>query len=129
MPTKPVSIIAQQLNAAQLAITNSLGDAEIKAAVAQYVYTTSKLNRGKALYEAALAAVNAQKTATADLKAKQKEAQDAYQAAAQVARAALAPEDLATLGLAGKTPRDTAGFIAAGYTLLGGCLWNYHSWG
>ena len=125
MPTKPVSTIAQQLNAAQLAISNSLGDAEITAAVAQYGYTTAKLNEGKALYEAALAAVNAtktgkgeQKTATADLKAKQKEAQDAYQAAAQVARAALAPADLATLGLAGKVPRDTAGFIAAAYTLF-----------
>ena len=81
MPTKPVTTIPQQLNAAQLAIVNSLADPEIKAAVAQYGYTTAKLNAGKALYDKALAAVNAQKsgkggqkTATADLKAAEKEA-------------------------------------------------------
>ena len=36
MPTRPMTTTAQQLNAAQLAITNSLADPEIKAAVAQY---------------------------------------------------------------------------------------------
>lgn len=125
MPTRPMNATAQQLSAAQIAISNSLGDADIKAAVAQYGYTTAKLNHGKALYEAALAAVNAsklgrgeQRTATADLKVKQKEAQDAYQAAAQVARAALPPESLASLGLAGKSPRTMAGLVTAGYTLF-----------
>jgi predicted pyridoxine 5'-phosphate oxidase superfamily flavin-nucleotide-binding protein len=125
MPTKPHATTAQQLNAAQLAITNSLADPEIKAAVAQYGYTTTKLNAGKALYEAALAAVNLQKTgkgdqkvATAALKAAEKEARDAYQAAAKVARAALPAEELATLGLAGKEPRDIAGFLQAAYTLF-----------
>ncbi len=44
MPTKPHTTTAQQLNAAQLAITNSLADPDIKAAVAQYGYTTTKLN-------------------------------------------------------------------------------------
>ena len=97
MPSKPNFSTAQQLNAAQLAISNSLADPEIKAAVAQYGYTTAKLNAGKALYEAALAAVNAQKSgkgdqksATAELKATEKDARDAYQAAAKVARATLA---------------------------------------
>lgn len=125
MPTRPMTTTAQQLTAAQLAITNSLADPEIKAAVAQYGYTTTKLNAGKKLYDTALAAVNAQKsgrgnqkTATADLKAKEKDARDAYQAAAKVARAALDKDGLAKLGLAGKEPRDTAGFIAAGYTLF-----------
>lgn len=125
MPTRPMTTTAQQLTAAQLAITNSLADPEIKAAVAQYGYTTTRLNAGKKLYDAALAAVNAQKsgrgnqkTATADLKAKEKDARDAYQAAAKVARAALDKDGLAKLGLAGKEPRDTAGFIAAGYTLF-----------
>jgi len=125
MPTKPVTTIPQQLNAAQLAITNSQSDPEIKAAVAQYGYTTAKLNAGKALYDTALASVNAQKsgkgdqkTATADLKAAEKSARDAYQAAAKVARAALSKEDLTTLGLMGKEPRGTAGFIQAGYTLF-----------
>jgi len=125
MPAKPKTTTAQQLTAAQLAITNSLADPEIKAAVAQYGYTTAKLNAGKALYEAALAAVNAQKSsrgdqkaATADLKAKEKDARDAYQAAAKVARAALDKDGLTKLGLVGKEPRDTAGLIAAGYTLF-----------
>jgi hypothetical protein len=120
-----MTTIAQQLNAAQLAIVNSLADPEIKAAVAQFGYTTAKLNAGKKLYDAALAAVNAQKsskgdqkTATADLKAKEKDARDAYQAAAKVARAALDKDGLAKLGLAGKEPRGTAGFIQAGYTLF-----------
>jgi hypothetical protein len=105
MPTKPVTTIPQQLNAAQLAIVNSLADPEIKAAVAQFGYTTAKLNAGKKLYDEALAAVNAQKsgkgdqkTATADLKAAEKEARDAYQAAAKVARATLDQDGLATLG-------------------------------
>lgn len=125
MPTRPMTTTAQQLTAAQLAITNSLADPEIKAAVAQYGYTTTKLNAGKKLYDTALAAVNAQKsgrgnqkTATADLKAKEKDARDAYQAAAKVARAALDKDGLAKLGLAGKEPRGTAGFITAGYTLF-----------
>jgi len=116
---------AQQLNTAQLAIANSLADPEIKAAVAQFGYTTAKLNAGKKLYDVALAAVNAQKsgrgsqkTATADLKAAEKAARDAYQAAAQVARATLDKDGLATLGLTGKEPRNTAGFIQAGYTLF-----------
>jgi predicted pyridoxine 5'-phosphate oxidase superfamily flavin-nucleotide-binding protein len=125
MPAKPKTTAAQQLNAAQLAISNSLADPEIKAAVAQFGYTTAKLNAGKALYDKALAAVNAQKsgkgdqkTATADLKAAEKEARDAYQAAAKVARATLDRDGLATLGLTGKVPRDIAGFIQAGYTLF-----------
>lgn len=125
MPARPKQTIAQQLNAMQLAITNSLADPEIKAAVAQYGYTTARLNAGKALYTAALTAVNAQKSgkgdqkaATAELIAKEKEAHDAYQAAAKIARAALSKADLAVLGLNNRAPRDTAGFIAAAYTLF-----------
>ncbi len=124
MPTRPMTTTAQQLNAAQLAIANSLADPEIKAAVTQFGFTTAKLNKGKALYDAALAAVNAQKSGkgaqkdtTTQLKAAQTDARDAYQALAKVARATLSAEDQAKLGL-GKEPRDTAGFIQAGYTLF-----------
>ncbi len=124
MPTRPITTTAQQLNAAQLAIVNSLADPEIKTAVAQFGFTTTKLNAGKGLYDKALLAVNAQKSsrgdqkaATAALKAAEKDARDAYQAAAKVARAALDADGLAKLGL-GKEPRDTAGFIQAGYTLF-----------
>jgi len=124
MPTKAHTTVAAQLNAAQLAIANSLADPEIKAAVAQFGYPTAKLNKGKSLYEVALAAVNAQKSGkgaqkdtTAQLKAAQIDARDAYQALAKVARAALSKEEQAKLGL-GKEPRSTAGFIQAGYTLF-----------
>jgi hypothetical protein len=124
MPTKPVVSIPQQLNAAQLAIANSLADPEIKTAVAQFGYTTAKLNAGKKLYDIALAAVNdqksgkgAQKDASAQLKTALTAARDAYQALAKVARAALTKEDQVKLGL-GKEPRGTAAFIAAGYTLF-----------
>ena len=124
MSTRPMKSAAQQLNAAQLAIANSLADPEIKAAVAQFGFTTAKLNKGKALYDAALAAVNAQKSGkgaqkdtTAQLKAALTDARDAYQALAKVARAALSKEEQAKLGL-GKEPRGTAQFIAAGYTLF-----------
>ncbi|MBI5563982.1 MAG: hypothetical protein HY870_03730 [Chloroflexi bacterium] len=124
MSTRPMKSAAQQLNAAQLAIANSLADPEIKAAVAQFGFTTAKLNKGKALYDAALAAVNAQKSGkgtqkdtTAQLKAALTDARDAYQALAKVARAALSKEEQAMLGL-GKEPRGTAAFIAAGYTLF-----------
>ncbi len=125
MPTKPTTTIAQQLNTAQIAISNSLADAEIKSAVAEYGYTTAKLNAGKTLYNNALAAVNAQKagrgdqkTATAELKNQERAARDAYQAAAKVARAALPKPTLATLGLAGKEPKSVAGFLQAAYTLF-----------
>ena len=125
MPTKSATTIAKQLNKAQLAIANSLADTEISTAVAAYGYDTAKLNAGMALYTTALTAVNAQaaakgdqKAATAEVKAKQKIARDAYQAAAKVARAALDEEGLTTLDLTGSEPRDTAGFIQAGYTLF-----------
>ena len=124
MSTRPMKSAAEQLTAAQVAIANSLSDPEIKAAVAQFGFTTAKLNKGKALYEAALAAVNAQKSnkgtqkdATAQLKAALTDARDAYQALAKVARAAVSPADQAKLGL-GKEPRGTAAFIQAGYTLF-----------
>ena len=124
MSTRPMKSAAQQLNAAQLAIANSLGDPEIKAAVAQFGYTTAKLNKGQQWYDAALAAVNAQKSgkgaqkdSTAQLRAALIDARDAYQALAKVARAALSQEDQARLGL-GKAPRSTAAFIQAGYTLF-----------
>jgi len=116
---------AQQLHAAQLAILNSLGDPEIKALVAEYGYSTSKLNHGKALYEAAVAAANAQKAslgdqkaATAALRQIEAEARDAYQALSRVARATLPEPDLAALGLDGSMPLNMAGFLQAAYTLF-----------
>jgi hypothetical protein len=129
MPTKSHAAIAAELNTAQVAINNTLGDPEIKTLVAGFGYTTAKLNKGKGLYTAALEAVNAskggrggQKGATAALKAAKLDAHDAYQALAQVARASLPKADLETLGLTDKEPRGTAKFIAAGYALFDNAL-------
>ena len=127
MTSKPKQTIAGQLNAGQLAISNSLSDPEIQSLVAQFGYPVDKLNEGKALYAAALAAVNAEK---ADAGAQQessrvlaqaeKSARDAYQSLAKVARAVFAKDkaQLSALGLTGSMPLDTAGFLAAAYTLF-----------
>ena len=64
MSAKPHQSIAQRLNAAQLAIGNSLSDAEIQSLVAEFGYSTAKLDAGQALYDAALAAVNAAKASS-----------------------------------------------------------------
>ena len=94
MTTRPMHSIAQELNAGQLAISNSLSDPEIQSLVAQFGYPADKLSEGKALYDCALSAVNAEK---ADAGAQQessrilaqaeKSARDAYQSLAKVARA------------------------------------------
>jgi hypothetical protein len=65
MSTRPKTKIASQLNAARLAISNTLADAEIQSLVAAYGYTAEKLAAGKQLYDTATAAVNAQTAAVA----------------------------------------------------------------
>ena len=127
MTNKPKTSIAEQLNTAQLAISNSLADPEIQALVAQFGYTAIKLGDGRDLYDNALVAVNNQKAAagnqqeaTQTLAQTEKSARDAYQALAKVARAVFAKDkaQLETLGLNGSEPNSTAGFIAAAYTLF-----------
>ncbi len=123
--SRPNHSIADQLNAAQLAIGNSLADAEIQAAVGAYGYPAAKLTEAKKLYDAALAAVNAQtaaggaqQDASAALAKAENAARSAYQSLARVARAALDRAAQSALGLTGPEPRDTAGFISAAYTLF-----------
>ena len=127
MTSKPKQTIAQQLNSAQLAISNSLSDPEIQSLVAQFGYPADKLSPGKALYDCALSAVNAEKSAagtqqesTRLLAQAEKSARDAYQSLAKVARAVFLKDksQLNALGLNGSTPKDTAGFLAAAYTLF-----------
>jgi len=119
--------IAERLNAAQVAISNSLADAEIQSLVAGYGYAPAKLNEGQALYAAALAAVAAQKSAagaqlqaTQELVEAEKSARDAYQALAKVARAIFKDDRarLTALGLTGAAPRSTAGFTASAPALF-----------
>ena len=127
MTTRPVRSIAGQLNSAQLAISNSLSDPEIQSLVAQFGYPAEKLNEGKALYDAALAAVDAEKAQAGGrqessqmLAQAEESARDAYQALAKVARAVFLKDkaQLSALGLNGNMPKDTAGFLAAAYTLF-----------
>jgi len=123
--SKPKTTIAEQLNAAQLAINNSLADEEILELVSGFGYSGEALSAGCELYERALEAVNRQRLAagtqqkaTQALLEAQKVAADAYQALAKVARAVCDPSQLTALGLSGKTRRDTAGFLAGAYTLF-----------
>ena len=127
MTTRPMHSIAGQLNAGQLAISNSLSDPEIQSLVAQFGYPAEKLNEGKALYDCALSAVNAEKAAAGTqqessrmLAQAETSARDAYQALAKVARAIFGRDkaQLNALGLTGSMPLDTAGFLAAAYTLF-----------
>jgi hypothetical protein len=117
--------IADQLNAAQLAIYNSQTDEEIRTLVSGFGYSDAKLADGCDLYEGAQAAVQAQKLAagaqkdaTQVLADAKTAAADAYQALAKVARATCDPSQLTALDLNRQMPRDTAGFLAAAYTLF-----------
>ena len=131
MPTRPMNSIADRLNAAQLAINNSLSDAEIQARVAEYGYPATKLTAGKALYTAAVTAVNnaqaadgTQQQTTARVNAEEEKARDAYQALAKVCRACFnnEPARLTMLQIGGKTPRTTAGFLTSALTLFDNAL-------
>lgn len=127
MPARPTVSIPTQLNGAQMALSNTLADAEIQSIVAAYGYPAARMQDGKTLYEAALHAVNvqaaaqgAQRAATAHARSTSREAQDAFQRLAQIARALFARDSsqLAALGLTGTMPRTTAPFLAAAETLF-----------
>lgn len=125
--------ISNKTGAARVAISNALADAGVKAAVAQYGYNAAKLNAGKALLDAADAAVGGktaglgdQKGATAQVKSAKNAAKAAFENLAKVARA-IFPRDkgkLTTLGLDKAMPRDAAGLISAGNTLFDNALAN-----
>jgi hypothetical protein len=123
---RPTSSTSGQLDSAQLAINNSLSDPEIMALVGGYGYSAEKLAEGKALFDAAQAAVNAQglaagkqKTATAAFNDAQTQAFDTFQALAKVARAAVTdPGQLKVLGLEGPMPRKTGAFRNAASQLF-----------
>lgn len=125
--SNPKKSIAERLNAANVVIMNSLNDAEIGALVAEFGYPPEVLHAGRALYESALAAVNAaraaagaQESASAALFEVQKEARGAYQDLAKTARAVFRGDrsTLTALGLTGNMPLSTAGFLAAARTLF-----------
>lgn len=131
MPVKFKNSISEQLNSAQVAITNTLSDPEILGLVGKFGYTEEKLQEGKTLYEAAVNAVNyqikaagAQYQATEELKRVEKIAREAYQNLAKVARAVFINDKarLAQLGITGSMPYRTAEFIAKGYIIFDNAL-------
>jgi len=131
MPAKPKNSIADRLNAAQVAISNSLADEEIKNLVGAYGYSAAKLNAGKALYTAAVDAANhataasgAQQQATVVVESAGDIARDAFQALAKIARAALKdnPGQLTALTLDGPMPRTMASFLSNAKTMFENAL-------
>lgn len=127
MPTKPTHTIARQLVLAQVAISNSLSDKKILQLVSEYGYNSARLREGQKLYEAARLAVNVktsrsggQQDTTAKFAKAFKAAKTAYQSLAKVARAVWLHDKprLAALGLTGRMPVTTSGFLTAAYKLF-----------
>jgi hypothetical protein len=123
--SKSQTTIAEQLTAAQVALDNSLADAEIQALLASRSYTAEKLAEGQALLTAARAARSAeeaalgtQQVATEALAPLKAQAVGAYQTLAKIARAIASPGVLAGLGLKGPMPLSVAGFLSAAGTLF-----------
>ncbi len=112
--------IDERLLAAQVAIDNALGDAEVLAALGIFGYDQARLQAGRALYEEAQALVNRQKAeygdqfeATAALQAAWDEADAAYMRALKVARLALKdnPKARAAMMLGGRRKQSLSGWI------------------
>jgi len=127
MASKSNHSIAEQLKAAEIRITNSLSNDDVKAEVAKKGYTEQKLLEGKALREAASAAVSRQislagaaQEATALESDSRAIAHKAYQDFAKICRAKFkaGSSELVTLGLTGKEPKSTAEFIKVAYILF-----------
>lgn len=116
-----------QLKQAQTAINNTLGNAAIKAVALTFGYTVTRLNAGKTLLNAAVAAVDdatflagAQREATQEVRDSFKAAKGAFQGLAKVARATFKkqPAHLTALGLDDPMPLKMDDFATAAQTLF-----------
>ena len=124
---QPSRSIKERLNAAQLALNNTLAVTEIQEAVGKYGYNRTKVEGGQALYKEALAAVEvrdeaagAQQAATDKANAARTSAREVYQALAKVARAIFAKDraKLTSLGLTGRMPAAAGEFLGTAYALF-----------
>ncbi|MGC1378668.1 MAG: hypothetical protein WA821_20725, partial [Anaerolineales bacterium] len=113
------------ISRASLAVDNSLSSAEIQAAVAAYGYPAEKLIEARAQVEATQAAVSAQSFAkgkridtTQDFHQALAAAREAYRKLAKTARVVCDKPTLSALGLTGREPRTTGGFLKAASTLF-----------
>ena len=116
----PKLTIAERLLAAQVAIENALGDADIRAALSGFGYDEARLRAGKARYDEATVLANRQKAeygdqygATEAVKSAWAEADRAYRVALQVARVAFKgrPQAHAALMLDGERQRSLPGWL------------------
>jgi len=112
--------IDERMLAAQVAIDNGLGDADILAALSAFGYDEAKLNAGKTLYEEAVVLVNRQKAeygdqyeATQAVTAAWEAADAAYVRTLKVARVALQDDAKAraALMLGGRRKRTISGWL------------------
>ena len=125
--------ISSRLQAAQVAIFNSLADAELQAALSPYGYDLARLHEGEQLYNRAVAAVDAaalalaaKKTATMQVQALRTIAVANYQTLAQTVRVILSEPELAAVGLniKGGMPRRAVNFEQAARLLFAGARQN-----
>ncbi|MBI4725631.1 hypothetical protein HY768_00135 [candidate division TA06 bacterium] len=127
MPVKTSRTIAAQLNSAQVAISNTLTDPRIHKPMAEYGFSVARIKEGQKLYETARLSLNVHKALsgqqqykTSEVNQITKNAYDVYQALAKIARAIWHKDKprLEALGLHGKMPKTTDGFLTAAYVLF-----------
>lgn len=130
---KPKSSVAERLKAADTAIRNAQGDAQIARSVAKFGYKSAELKNGMALVEAGRAAVERKaatmgdkKLATVRLAEAERTARIAFQDLSQTARAAFArgPDHLVSLGLNRPMPRRKSQLLTMGVTLFAAATGN-----
>jgi hypothetical protein len=124
---RPKSAIGRRLTAAHVAIQNALSDPELGPPLGAFGFDAARLLEGQAVLDTAEAAVQAQvgtaggwQAATATLDTAKREARAAYQALAQVVRAAFGRSSavLAKLGINGPMPTRQGHFLAASTALF-----------
>jgi hypothetical protein len=123
--------IDEQLLAARLAITNTLADADVLAAMTRFGYDAAKIQAGQALFDEAQRLVHHQKAAygqqyraTAEVKAARQAADRAYKRALKISRIAFAGNHQAqlALGLTGRRQQSLAGWLQQAATFYDNLL-------
>lgn len=112
--------IAARLDAARVAIHNSLAETDVQTMLTEYGYDTDRLQQGRTLYERALALVQQQSdaygeqtTAQAELEQAQEHADEIYLRHVKLARIALKADPVLAqrLGLGGDRKRSLSGWL------------------
>ncbi len=119
--------VAEKMNLGQLAVNNTLDDAEILSRVSPFGYNAEKMLEGKRLViivekqvNEQEAAIGTEKGASQTVNALKKRAFDTYQSLSQVCEAIYIKDNgkLAILGLTGKMPSQIPAFIKAAHILF-----------